>query len=85
MILWDILTGAMTESDNRTHDLFKYLAVMAIVVALGLESYSVVKRLKPFDMQNFGIGVGTLLAGIGVALKLKPQSTTATTQEAPRS
>ena len=79
MILWDILTGAMTESDNRTHDLFKYLAVMAVACALFLEIYTVVRKLKPFDIQTFGIGVGTLLAGVGVALKLKPESKGSTT------
>jgi len=64
----------MTESDNTTWDVFRCLAVASIVVAFALEVYSVVSQGKPFDMQSFGIGVGSLLGGVGVALKLNKES-----------
>lgn len=73
-MLRDIARQLLTESDNVTHDLYRYLAVAAIAVGLGLSIYSVVKG-QPFDMQTFGIGVGSLFAGVGVALGLKKEST----------
>lgn len=72
-MLRDILRQLLTESDNVTHDLYRYLAVVSIAVGLGLSIYSVIKG-QPFDMQTFGIGVGSLFAGVGVALGLKKET-----------
>lgn len=69
-MLRDLLRQLMTDSDNVTHDLYRYLAVVSIAVGLSLSIYSVVKG-QPFDMQTFGIGVGSLFAGVGVAIGLK--------------
>lgn len=69
----DILRQLFTERDNETHDLARYLAVLAILTGLGLQAYAVVKG-QPFDMQSFGIGCGALFGGLGVALKLKKES-----------
>lgn len=74
MSVKDVVRQLVTESDNRTHDLYRYLAVLAIVVGLGLQIYVVVWKNSPFDMQTFGLGVGTLFVGIGAALKLKRES-----------
>lgn len=68
----DVLRQLMTERDNRTHDIYRYLALLAIVVGLALNVYAVVKG-QPFDMQTFGIGTGALFAGMGVALGLKKE------------
>lgn len=70
----DVLRVLMTESDNTTWDVFRCLAVASIVVAFSLEVYSVVSQGKAFDMQSFGIGVGSLLGGVGLALKLNKGS-----------
>jgi hypothetical protein len=69
----DVFRQLLTESDNRTHDIYRYLAVGSIAVGLGLNIYAVVKG-QPFDMQAFGIGTGALFAGVGVALGLKKES-----------
>lgn len=69
-----LVTQLMTESDNVTHDLYKYLAVGTIATGLGLSAYAVVANKQPFDMQQFGIGAGALFAGVGVALGLKRSS-----------
>lgn len=63
----------LTESDNETYDVFRWLALISILVALGLEIYVVVMKGQAFDFQNFGIGTGTLFTGAGIALKLKPE------------
>ncbi|MDB5853307.1 MAG: hypothetical protein JWR22_1348 [Herminiimonas sp.] len=64
----------LTESDNSTADVFRWLAVVSVLVGLGLSIYSVGWQNEKFDMQKFGAGVGILLAGVGVALKLKPET-----------
>ncbi len=68
------LKQLLSESDNQTQDVFRWLAVLSILVGLGLSIYSVGWKNQPFDMQQFGIGVGVLLAGTGAALKFKPES-----------
>lgn len=71
MSVRDVLRQLVTESDNVTHDLYRYLAVASIVTGLGLAIYAVVTKGQAFDMQTFGVGVGALFAGVGVALGLK--------------
>jgi hypothetical protein len=74
MSLRDITRELLTESDNVTHDLYRYLAVCSIVTGLSLQVYAIGWKGQPFDMQTFGIGVGALFAGVGVALGLKKES-----------
>lgn len=71
----NILKELMTSDDNVTWDVFRSLAVASIVVAFFLEGYSVIWQGKTFDMQAFGIGVGSLLGGVGVALRLNKDET----------
>ena len=69
----EIIRQLFTESDNITHDLYRYLAVASVVSGIGLQVYAVIKG-QLFDMQAFGVGTGALLAGVGVALGLKKES-----------
>lgn len=70
----DVIRQLLTESDNVTHDLYRYLAILAIVTGLGLQVYAIGWKDQPFDMQTFGVGVGALFAGVGVALGLKKEN-----------
>ncbi len=74
MRLRDLLQHLLTESDNVTHDLYRYLSVAAIVTGLGLQIYAIGWKGQLFDMQTFGVGVGALFAGVGVALGLKKET-----------
>jgi hypothetical protein len=69
----DVLKMLLTESDNVTHDLFRYMALGSILTGLGLSIYAVLEG-QPWNMQSFGIGIGVLLAGVGAALKLKGEN-----------
>jgi hypothetical protein len=69
----DVLKMLLTESDNVTHDLFRYMALSSILTGLGLSIYAVLEG-QPWNMQSFGIGIGVLLAGVGAALKLKGEN-----------
>ena len=66
-----IVKQLLTESDNETHDLYRYLALSSVVVALFLSIYSVIHLEQSFSIQDYGVGLGSLLAGAGVAISLK--------------
>ncbi len=68
-----VIRQLITESDNRTHDIARYLAVLSILSGIGL-SVAAVWQGVPFAMQDYGIGIGALFAGVGVALGLKKES-----------
>ena len=72
------LTDLFTESDNETADALRVLALISVIIGLALQIWVVVRWFgpapQPFDFQNFGIGVGALFGGVGVALKLKPET-----------
>lgn len=70
----DVFRQLLTESDNTTHDVFRYMALASIMTGLAMQVYVIVWKSQPFDMQTFGIGVGALLAGVGAALGLKRDS-----------
>ncbi len=74
MTIKTIVKQLLTESDNVTHDLYRYLAIASIITGLALQVYSIVDRDQVFDMQTFGIGIGTLFAGVGIALSLKKET-----------
>ena len=68
------LTHLFTEADNNTFDLTRILAFISIIVGLSMVVFSVVKNSQPFIFQDFGIGVGALFTGLGVALGFKKES-----------
>lgn len=69
----NVLRQLVTEPDNVTHDLYRYLSIISIVAGLWLQVYAVGWKDQPFDMQAFGLGIGALFAGVGVALGLKKE------------
>ena len=72
------LMDMLTESDNSTVDAIRVLALISVIIGLALQVWVVVRWIgpapQPFDFQAFGIGVGALFGGVGVALKLKPET-----------
>lgn len=65
-VLIQLLSGA----DNITLEMFRMLACASVLIALGLEVYAVV-FVKVFDLQAYGIGLGSVLLASGGALRLK--------------
>jgi uncharacterized membrane protein len=63
------LLQLVTGDDNATLEPAYAWSAVAVVVGLALEVYSVATG-KPFDMQAYGVGAASLLAGLGVSAKL---------------
>ena len=68
------LRDLLTEADNATFDMSKVLACFAILSGLYYQGVDVLIANQHFDMQNFGMGIGALFAGVGVALGLKKEN-----------
>ena len=69
-ILNDLLTGA----DNTTQDIGRWFAAATGISAIFFQGWSVIVDKAPFSMQEYGVGIGALAAGIGALLKLKETS-----------
>jgi hypothetical protein len=67
----DLLQSVFTGKDNATQDVVKWMAMAAFVIGMSLQVYQVVIKGSLFDLQNYSIGVGTLLVTLGAALKIK--------------
>ena len=67
----NFLKNISTGKDNTTHDVARVLAILSFITGLGLSIYAVGWKGQAFDLQQFGIGIGAMFAGLGAALKLK--------------
>lgn len=76
----DVARHLLTESDNKTHSIYKHLVLVGMAVGIALEIYVVGWKSQPFDIQSFGVGIGALFAGAGAALKMTPEAAPERTQ-----
>lgn len=70
-VMRNFMIHLFTESDNKTFDVTRVLAALSILTGLALAVISVVFKNTPLNMQDYGIGIGALFAGVGAALGLK--------------
>lgn len=61
----------LTQDQGEQQDLYRVLAVLSVGVAIGLTIYDVTVLHREWHVQDFGIGIGSLLAGVGVAIGLR--------------
>ena len=66
----EIIKQILTEHDNTTHCLIRWVSLLAFIEALVLEAYSVFTQTA-FSLQDFGIGIGAVIGSVGLAIKLK--------------
>lgn len=59
--LLDVITG----DDNKTLEPCYFLGTVFAMVGMGLVIYCTVTGRPAFDLQNYGIGAGVLLASVG--------------------
>ena len=68
------LNNITTGKDNVTHDVARVLAIISFLVGLGLTIYTVTWKGQTFDLVQFGLGIGAMMTGLGVALNLKAKT-----------
>ena len=60
----------LLSDDRDAQDVHRWIAVLAALAGIGLSVYSVVWQNSAWSVQDYGIGIGALLAGTGAAIKL---------------
>ena len=68
--MYQPLRDLVTCKDGLTHDIGRWGGAIALLTGLALQVWAVAKG-QPFDMLQFGTGIGALAAGVGAMLKLK--------------
>jgi len=73
LLLASLLKDMLTGIDGESYDIGRVLGAAAVVVYLALGVVGICKATAdhPFDFQGYGIGFGSLVAGVGVLLRLK--------------
>lgn len=66
-----VIRNMVTGADNTTHDVVRIIAALCGPAGLFYQGWDVIAQHAHFDIQQFGIGVGAMLTGIGAALGLK--------------
>lgn len=69
------LNDLFTEADNATFDMKRLLWAVGVVTGLGFQGYAIFKG-QTFSIQDFGIGLGAMLAAGGAALSMNAKSET---------
>jgi hypothetical protein len=63
----------VTGIDNQTHDVVRWMGLLGSLFMIFYQGYSLIVN-KVFNPQEFAIGYSSLLAGIGIGVRLKASS-----------
>ena len=70
MSLKSMLSDIITTTSGAAVDIARIMGLVGFATYLGLAVYDVVWRQHEFHMQDFGIGLGTVVAATAAAIKL---------------
>lgn len=70
----EILTQILTQNDNQAHDIVRWLSFVGVLTGIFLQIYATLMQV-PFELQSYGTGVGFMVGGLGLSMKVKPNET----------
>lgn len=70
------LRDMLTEPDNKTVCIVRVFAAGGSTWGMTLAGYDVLIQHAHFDIQAFGVGLASMVGGLGVALGMKKDSPT---------
>ena len=70
----ELLSNIFTEPDNATFCIVKVGAGLTVIYALAAAFFHHFYLKEVFVIQDFGVGMGAVFAGVGIALGLKKDS-----------
>jgi hypothetical protein len=65
-----ILTGI----DGESYDVARVMGVAGVLFFMGMTCWNVMYKGMPFDYVNWGIGFGSVMGSMGIAIKLKEKT-----------
>ncbi len=71
MILAKVIKDALTTSTGEDYDVGRILWVLSVLAGIGYAGIDLLILKSPFNIVNYGIGIGSLLAAGGAALWAK--------------
>ena len=69
--MFKCLQDVLTEADGVSHDILRWAAVGGFTTGIGLSIHDVAFLHNAFNIQNYGIGYGAMLASLGGAIGMK--------------
>lgn len=69
-----IINQLMTGIDGQTHDVGRWLWALGVLNFMGLAFVAVYFKGQVFDPQAYGVGLGAVLAGGGLAIGAKAKT-----------
>lgn len=81
MSLVTALHDMITTTAGDAVDIVRILSILGMLTYLGLSIYNVVWQKQPWQPHEFGIGLGAVIASVGIALKLSPDNSNSATTE----
>ncbi len=70
----NVIKDWFTESDNQTWCLARALGAFSVLAFLAVQIYAIVNG-EQLKAQEFGLGLGAVWGGLGVALGMKKEAT----------
>ncbi len=61
----------LTEPDGKTVCFIRIVAFAGIIQGLGMQAWTVFVQHSAFNLQEFGVGLGAIIATVGAALGMK--------------
>jgi hypothetical protein len=61
----------VTEPDNKTHCPIRWVALLGTLQGLSMQAYQVFIQHAAFNLQEYGVGLGAIIATVGAALGMK--------------
>ena len=71
MILAKVIKDALTTHDGESYDVGRILWVISVLAGIGYAGVDLFVLHNKFDITQYGIGIGSLLAAGGAALWAK--------------
>ena len=71
MLLNKVIKDALTTSTGEDYDVGRILWVLSVLAGIGYAGIDLLILKNPFNIVNYGIGIGSLLAAGGAALWAK--------------
>lgn len=69
-----MIKHVLTGIDGESYDVARVMGVVGVMFFMAMTAYNVVVLKHSFDYVNWGLGFGSVIGSMGVAIKLKEKT-----------